>query len=196
MVQLERPTINFDAGQYVSVGFPEKIDMREYSVYSGPDDDVLEVLVRRVDGGLVSPQLVDLEPGDRVRVEGPFGFFTIPEENRSERFLWVSTGTGIAPFRSFVRAYPDLDYTLLHGVRRMVELYDWSEYEPDRKVACVSREEGGDFRGRVTDYLRGHPPSPETQCYLCGNAAMIYEVYDILQNQGVDTDRIHAEVYF
>ncbi|MFW5797693.1 MAG: ferredoxin--NADP reductase [Spirochaetota bacterium] len=196
VVQLERPRIDFEPGQYVNVGFPEEIDMREYSVYSGPEDELLEILVRHVDHGLISPRLDRVQAGDHLQVEGPFGFFTIPEEIRGESFLWVSTGTGIAPFRSFVRAYPRLDYHLLHGVRRSGELYDWHEYEPDRRTACVSREGGGGFHGRVTEYLRLHPVDPGTYCYLCGNADMIYEVYDILQNQGIEPDRIHAEVYF
>jgi ferredoxin--NADP+ reductase/benzoate/toluate 1,2-dioxygenase reductase subunit len=32
--------------------------------------------------------------------------------------------------------------------------------------------------------------------YLCGNSQMIHEVYDILNEQAIESDRIHAEVYF
>lgn len=195
-VSLERGDLDFLPGQYINVGLPDEIDMREYSVYSGPEDEELEILVRYVEQGLVSKRLAGLGAGDELRVEGPFGFFTIPEEVRDRPLLWVSTGTGISPFRSFVRAYPGLDYRLIHGVRRASELYEWSEYDPSRRVACISREAGGDYSGRVTDYLREHPVQSGTHCYLCGNADMIYEVYDILQDQGVDSDLIHAEVYF
>jgi len=36
----------------------------------------------------------------------------------------------------------------------------------------------------------------QTQGDLCGNADMIYEVYDILQHEDVDPDRVHAVFYF
>jgi len=65
-----------------------------------------------------------------------------------------------------------------------------------RLVACVSREAGGDFHGRVTDYLRRHPVQPATLCYLCGNSDMIYEAVDILKGYGVPPAHLFAEVYF
>ncbi len=199
-VGLEDDGLRFEPGQYVNVGMVDDIEMREYSIYTAPEDDVLEILVRRVDQGLVSRKLGALCAGAKLRVEGPFGFFTIPQEERESSHLFVSTGTGIAPFRSFVRAYPELDYTIIQGVRYRRELYDWDEYRADRRVACVSREAGGDFRGRTTDYLRHHAQhhriGPDTRCYLCGNCDMIYESYDILRGFGVASDAIHAEVYF
>jgi ferredoxin-NADP reductase len=146
--------MRFEPGQYVNIGFPGEMYMREYSIYSGPEDEHLEILVRVVDGGLLSPKLDRVTPGTELQVDGPFGFFTIPEDARHGTFIFVSTGTGIAPFRSFVRAYPELDYLLIHGARRLDERYDWDEYAPDRRIACISREEGGDLSGRTTDWLR------------------------------------------
>jgi ferredoxin--NADP+ reductase/benzoate/toluate 1,2-dioxygenase reductase subunit len=197
VLRLDRHGLAFQPGQYINVGVKGEIDMREYSVYSGPDDDYLEILVKEVDGGYVSKKLHNAHSGDEMLVEGPFGFFLIDEEQRAQHpFLFVATGTGISPFRSFVRAYPELDYTLLHGVKYADERYDHEEYDPNRTVSCVSRESGGDYRGRVTDYLREHPVSPDTLCYLCGNCDMIYEAFDILQSQGVPAEQLYAEVYF
>jgi NAD(P)H-flavin reductase len=80
--------------------------MREYSVYSSPGDEYLEILVKEVDGGYVSTRLGALKPGDGVAVDGPFGFFTIDEDWRDHRYVFVATGTGISPFHDFVRSYP------------------------------------------------------------------------------------------
>jgi ferredoxin--NADP+ reductase/benzoate/toluate 1,2-dioxygenase reductase subunit len=44
--------------------------------------------------------------------------------------------------------------------------------------------------------LEEHPVDAETRCYLCGNSSMIHDVYDILEAQGVSSEKIHAEVYF
>jgi ferredoxin--NADP+ reductase/benzoate/toluate 1,2-dioxygenase reductase subunit len=95
-----------------------------------------------------------------------------------------------------VGSYPELNYRLLHGVRYGSELYDRKIFDPRRFVACVSREPGGDFHGRVTDYLRQHPVDPAARCYLCGNSDMIYEAIDILRGYGVPSAHLFAEVYF
>lgn len=197
VVRLERRGLEFDSGQYIHVGPLPGFDRREYSVYSSPEDDFLEILVKEVDEGEVSPRLRQLQKGEQVDVEGPFGFFRIEEGDRSRPFLFIATGTGISPFHSFSRTWPDLDYRLVHGIRNDRELYEHGDYPGDRLVRCISRQSGsGDFDGRVTDWLKSNPPPEPSMVYLCGNCDMIYEVYDILGEQGIPADRIHAEVYF
>ena len=197
VVRLQRNGLQFEPGQYVTVGLDGEVDAREYSIYSCPHDDYLEILVKRVPGGYLSPRLQRLVPGQKLHVDGPFGFFTISEAQRAgARFLFIASGTGISPFHCFARAYPGIDYTLLHGVRRCNERYEMNTYQRARYTACVSRQNGGDFSGRVTDYLRRHPVDPASLCYLCGNCDMIYEAFDILKEQGVAAERLFAEVYF
>lgn len=196
VLRFERGPMDFEPGQYVTVGVKGDIDVREYSVFSAPSEDYLEILVKRVEGGYVSPRLHALGPGDELEVEGPFGFFTIPEDARASRnLLFVATGTGISPFRSFVRAYPGLRYRLLHGVRRFGDLYVREEFDTERFVPCLSREDGA-YRGRVTDYLRDRPLEGNPACYLCGSCDMIYEAFDILQTRGVSPADLYAEVYY
>jgi len=197
VLRIDRNNIEFEPGQYVSLGLVGDINMREYSIYSGVSDEYLEVLVREVQEGYVSKLLKRLEAGDALELEGPFGFFTIDSEAREAgKFLFVATGTGISPFHCFERSYPGLDYRLVHGVRTCAERFDMDMFPRDRYVSCVSREEGGDYRGRVTEYLRENPVDPDTYCYLCGNCDMIYEAFDILTQQGVSPERLFAEVYF
>jgi ferredoxin/flavodoxin---NADP+ reductase len=187
--------MDFAPGQHIAVGICGSIDMREYSIYSaGPD--YLEILVKVVEGGAVSRALAELKPGDPVTVDGPFGYFTVDPEWRSNRYRFIATGTGISPFRMITEAYPGIDYTLLHGTRYTGETIDPDRFDPPRLVRCVSREAGGDFHGRVTDYLRAEGTDPDARYYLCGNCDMIYEVFDILQDGGVPHSHIFAEVYF
>jgi len=197
VLRLEKNGLEFEPGQYINVGPAGEVDMREYSVYSSPGDDYLEILVKEVEGGYVSPRLAVCRPGDEVNVDGPFGFFVIEEEARHGKPLqFIATGTGISPFHSFVRAYPELSYRVLHGTRYLSERYETEVFDRERYVSCVSREEGGAFHGRVTDHLREHPVDPESLCYLCGNCDMIYEAFDILKWQGVPPEHLFAEVYF
>jgi ferredoxin--NADP+ reductase/benzoate/toluate 1,2-dioxygenase reductase subunit len=196
VLRFERNGLEFSPGQYVNVGITGRHDVREYSVYSGVGDDAMEILVKEVEGGLVSQRLRRCRPGDELTVEGPFGFFTIaPQALRERHFVLIGTGTGISPFHCFAASYPDLDYRVLHGVRAPAECYEHGVFG-GRVTSCVSRGRGGDFQGRVTDYLRSHPVEPGWLCYLCGNCDMIYEAFDILRSQGVPSRQLFAEVYF
>lgn len=197
VLRLSRRGLAFRAGQHILLGEAGSIHNREYSIYSGEQDDFFEVLVKEVADGLVSKQLKKLKPGSKLQLEGPLGFFTLePEGIQKGKFLFIATGTGIAPFHSFVRSYPQINYRLLHGVRFATEAYDKGAYTTDTHILCTSGDDNGDFNGRVTDYIRQHPVAPDTQCYLCGNFNMIHEVFDLLEQQGLPPENVHAEVYF
>lgn len=190
----ERP---FSAGQHVILGIKNENNAREYSVYSAETDDYFEVLVKEVLDGDVSKRLKKLKPGSQLQMDGPLGFFTLePESLKSEKVVLIATGTGIAPFRSFVRSFPGLNYHVLHGVRHGHEAYDKDEYDSGRFTLCTSGDHSGDFHGRVTDYLREHKMDANAHYYLCGNVKMIHEAFDILTAKGVPQDNLHAEVYF
>jgi ferredoxin/flavodoxin---NADP+ reductase len=203
VLRFTREGLEFAAGQWVALGLPGSRDQREYSVYSSPREDWLEVLVREIPEGAVSGPLHRLRPGDPVEVDGPHGSFRLVEGTRAApRFLFLATGTGISPFHCFVTANAGLDYQLLHGVRSPGERYDHAAFEEDRLVACISGPDasatgpGPVYRGRLTGWAAGHPVEPSSYCYLCGNSDMIYEAYGILRRQGVPPGNIFAEVYF
>lgn len=197
LLTFERPGFPFQTGQYLSLGLPGHREQREYSIYSGEGDPHLTVLVKEVAEGLVSRRLARLVPGDLVHVDGPFGYFTLePALRTGAPLLFLATGTGISPFHSFVRTRPDLEYTLLHGVRHTADLALEEGFAPDRLISCVSREPGGAFQGRVTDRLRLLDVAPDTRAFLCGNCDMIYEAFDLLRTAGVSSDHIYTEVYF
>jgi len=208
VLRVERKGFEFIPGQCVNLGLPKEAINREYSTYSGKDEKYLEFLIKTIRGGALSPKLSKLKPSDLVTIDGAYGLFTIPRpEDTNKKYLFVGTGTGIAPFHSFALSYPGLDYTVLHGVSYGNEQYDKKDYPKGRYVACISRTQnnnlnrfpigsGMTWNGRVTGYLREHPVDPETICYLCGNSDMINEAYDILRGQGVNGTNIITEVFF
>lgn len=197
VLRLERNGLDFIPGQYISIGKAGSIDKRDYSIYSSLDDDFLEVIIREVKEGSVSKSLKKMKPGEKIELEGPFGFFRLkPEDEPTGNFLFIASGTGISPFHSIVRSHPGLNYSLLHGVRHAEEGYDKKDYSNGKHVLCTSRDGSGDYYGHVTDYIRENPVSKDTLCYLCGNVEMINDVYDILEEQGVPSGNMHAEVYF
>ena len=197
LLTFERPSWNFQTGQYISLGLPGQREQREYSIYSGENEDSLTVLVKEVENGLVSRRLAAVRPGDRLHVDGPFGYFTLEAPLKTGGpLLFLATGTGISPFHSYITTRPDLEYTLLHGVRQASELELERDFDPSRTVSCVSRETGGQYRGRITERLKTLDIAPATHAFLCGNCDMIYEAFDLLRATGVSSDRIYTEVYF
>lgn len=197
ILRFDRHNMEFTAGQHITLGIPGDNQVREYSIYSTIHDPFLEVLIKEVDDGMVSRRLRKLRKGDKLSVDGPFGFFiTDGEERINSKYLFVATGTGLAPFHSLAGSYAGLDYKIIHGVRLSEEGYERDSYPADRYILCTSRDKQGDFEGRVTDYLALNEVDPDTLVYLCGNCDMIYEVYDLLTSRGIDSDQIKTEVYF
>ncbi|QGY45954.1 oxidoreductase [Maribellus comscasis] len=197
VVRIERNGFIFQTGQFVMLS-PEKLaQQREYSVYSGEHDPYIEVLIREVEGGNTSKRLKLLHPGDKIKLDGPFGFFKFhPDMFAGDLFLFVATGTGISPFHSFIRTFPNLDYQLVHGVRYGTEAYEHDDFTKSRITLCTSGDSSGDFEGRVTDYMALQKLNPDTNCFLCGNSEMITEMFDILTTKGVPVSNIYSEVYF
>jgi ferredoxin--NADP+ reductase/benzoate/toluate 1,2-dioxygenase reductase subunit len=196
VMRIDRNDMIFKAGQHITLGIPGNNQVREYSIYSTEQDPSLEVLIKEVEVGSVSKQLRKIIPGELLEVDGPFGYFTLDEKKMDVPYLFIGTGTGIAPFRSIAGSYPGLNYTLLHGVRFAEDGYERHHYPSGRYVLCTSRDNHGDFHGRVTDYLKQHELNSDTLVYLCGNCDMIYDVYDLLTSKGFPSANIKTEVYF
>lgn len=197
VLRVERKGFEFTPGQCVNLGLQKEAINREYSSYSGVNEKYLEFLIKTIKGGALSPKLQKLKIGDEVTIDGAYGLFTIAKpENNKNRYVFIGTGTGIAPFHSFALSYPKLNYQILHGVSYKNEQYDAKDYSAGKYISCVSRESGCNFHGRVTDYLHKNPVDPKNIFYLCGNSNMINEVYDILRGQGVNGTNIITEVFF
>ncbi len=209
VLRVERNGFEFVPGQCVNIGLVKTGVNREYSTYSGVQDKHLEFLIKEIDGGAVSRALIKLKKSNRVSIFGAYGLFTIQNpEDKKKKYTFIGTGTGIAPFHSYVRSYPVIDYQILHGIRTKEERYDYKDYEQKRYIACLSRERGnglpreytrndtGIFYGRITDYLKQTKIDPGRLYYLCGNSEMINDVYDILREAGVGGSNIITEVFF
>ncbi len=196
LLQLERKNFAFVPGQCVNIGLVREGVNREYSSYSSPKEKKLEFLIKKVEGGAVSPKLQQLKKGDKVSLDGAYGLFILDEKQLNKKHVFIGTGTGIAPFHCFVSTYPDLDYLVIHGVRHNREQYDRKDYKKGKYIACVSREKGGYYQGRVTDYLRTTKIDKNVRYYLCGNSEMINDVYDLLSEAGVSGTNIVTEVFF
>ena len=197
VLSLPESRFSFRAGQHVSVSIAGDYQSREYSIYSPEENPTLELLVKEVEGGHFSPKLKNLKRGDFVEVHGPFGKFGLDERKRNTHLhVFISSGTGIAPFHSIVESNQGLNYLLLHGIRNAGEAYEKESYEDERYIPCTSRDKGGKFNGRVTDYLLRSEFGKNTAFYLCGNSDMIFDAMEIIKQKGFTREDVVVEVYF
>ncbi|RKZ71610.1 MAG: oxidoreductase [Gammaproteobacteria bacterium] len=196
LLRVKRNDIIFKAGQCFSLA-PTGLGInREYSIYSGENDDYLEFIIKIVENGTVTPKFKPLKAGDNIEIAGPYGEFCLDINKLNHTYLFIATGTGIAPFHSFVKTYPDINYQIIHGIRYNNEKYDSTDYKTGKYIACVSREETIDFKGRITDYLKTMEIAKNTISYLCGNRAMLIDAYDILREKEISGNNIITEVFF
>ncbi|MCG8452917.1 MAG: FAD-binding oxidoreductase [Spirochaetales bacterium] len=191
VLRFERLGMSFVPGQYLLLEVDG--EYREYSIYSSMHADFLEILVREVPEGYVTPRLRKLKVGDSLFLDGPIGEFRPYAEAQSVLFL--ATGTGIAPFHSAVLSYPHLDYTLVHGIRYEDETMESQDFDSHRYIPSVSQPTSG-MGEHVTDWLSRHPLGTNGDVFLCGNGAMVVDATAILMDQGVHSLRIQAEAYF
>jgi len=198
-LSLEREGLVFVPGDCLALFAADGRVSRPYSIASGIHDECVRFVIRHMPGGVVSSFLSSRKSGDAVRVSPPFGWFR-PGENFTERpFVFIATGTGIAPFLAFLRSYPELKPAqLFYGVRNVKDLCEpeWLLTRAPAKIA-VSREKAEPYHhGRITTLLAASPVSADTDFYLCGLDVMIDEVTVMLEQRGIDITRIHRECFF
>jgi hypothetical protein len=57
IIKLEKNGLSFKSGQHINAGPANSIHTREYSIYNGENDDFLEIMVKEVSDGFISPVL-------------------------------------------------------------------------------------------------------------------------------------------
>jgi len=92
----------FRAGQYIEFILSDKT-RRAFSLANAPSDDKdLELHLRLVEGGRFTEHVFNvMKEKAIVRIEGPFGSFSINEKSNRPLIL-IAGGTGFAPIKSMV----------------------------------------------------------------------------------------------
>ena len=213
----------FEPGQYMTIGvFADgKLVQRPYSVASPPaeaGEGGYEFYVRLVPLLRFTTLLWRLPIGHGMRMIGPKGKFLLePDDKRTH--LYVSTGTGIAPFISMIRQ-TQLDgkprkTVVLHGCsyvdelgyRDVMESWQRDGSYPLHYVPTISRP--NDPRNAGWSGLTGRAEAvvgrvckemglrPErTVVYICGNPDMILNVEADLMGRGFPEFHVKKELYW
>ena len=197
-LQLERGDVQFEPGACVAL-FSDSVESRPYSIAAGTGEDILRFLIRRVPNGIVSNWLAQRKPGDKVQASAPFGWFRPGRAVPGSRSVFIATGTGIAPFLSYLRSNPlQIPELCLYGVRRQEEAFNLNELQNmgNFQLALSQEAVNNHFYGRVTGLLEQVPFAADIHYYLCGLDTMIDEISSWLENHGVEYTKIHREIFF
>ena len=213
--------INFIPGQLVQLGIPwnEKwgsggpILTRNYSVASWPDGtNKFELIVTNLIGGKMCDYLFnDARIGDEVVYRGPMGVFTLPEDLMERDIYFVSTGSGISPFRSMINwlyenETPFKNIKLFFGTRTEKDIVYREELERLQEqmpnfeyIPTLSREK---VPGIAEGYVHKHyldlidKLDHKPLVYYCGWDRMIREGRDHLAERGFEMSKdIRVEIF-
>ena len=221
-VRFQGEPIPFEPGQYLTIGVESngKLIQRPYSVASSARelDDGYEFYLRLVLGGQFTPLLWRAEVGQGMSMRGPKGKFVLePDDDRTHVF--ISSGTGIAPFISMMKTLlidgQPRPAIVLHGAsyqhdlgyRELLEEWQASGEYPVRYIPSVSRPgdaENEPWSGRVGRVEAIVPAvydelalTPENSiAYICGNPDMITAVDQLLLERGFPQEQIKKELYW
>jgi ferredoxin--NADP+ reductase len=241
-VRTDEPREEFSAGQYTTIGtlgseerslnsvvpidqVPDgKMVTRPYSIASASHDvQNFEFYISQVKSGQLTPRLFNLAQGSRMWVDDKIlGIFTLGETPPNSNIVMIATGTGLAPYISFLRTYinlhRDVKLAVIHGAAFPWDLGYFSElsfiqstfanfyYLP---TLLRADESWTGLRGYVQDHLQsgllesvGIEINPEkTHFFLCGNPKMVEAVSSYLGERNYkrytkfNSGALHIEEY-
>jgi NAD(P)H-flavin reductase len=205
----------FAPGQFVMLDLPidSKIKTRSYSIASAPEgNNIIELVISLNEQGLGTPYLFnEVKVGTKLPLSQPAGKFMKPPVSTDLDICMVCTGTGIAPFRSFLidlisKKLPYKNIDLIFGTRFEKDILYKEEMEElsrtipgFRFITVLSREQSPSYTGEKgyvhQIYQDLYSIQRPAHFYLCGWKVMIKEAIQHLQDMGYDKKTIKFELY-
>jgi ferredoxin--NADP+ reductase len=243
-VETDEPREGFEAGQYTVLGLygregrssnstaemdpadPDELIRRPYSISSAiTETRQLEFYITQVKSGQLTPRLFNLELGSRLYIGKRItGVFKLDETPPGKDIVMIATGTGVAPYISFIRSHlterPDSRMVIIQGAAKQWDLGYYSELSfLDRNFANFTYlptlpeedEHWDGYRLWIDEMLEADIIREEadiqvdpdrTHFFLCGNPKMIEIVsawlYDLgyVKHSRRDPGSLHVEEFW
>jgi len=211
--------LNYQAGQYINIILDDD-SKRSFSFAKAPpdparpapapDDSVIELHVRRVEGGRYTTHVFEhMRVGDTIDFEGPIGRFTLRDSERP--ILMIAGATGFAPIKSI------LEDAFRRGVRRPIQLYwgarteddlylqdqlqSWqAEHDNFKYVPVLSGlADAAPWKGRRglvhQALLTDHPDLNGYEIYVCGSVRMVEAAVPDFLSHGLVEDYCFSDAF-
>jgi ring-1,2-phenylacetyl-CoA epoxidase subunit PaaE len=189
---------------------------RSYSICSAPHENKLKVAIKKVEGGLFSSFAnKTLKQNDVLEVMSPTGRFNAHlSKNESPKYLAIAAGSGITPIIAIIKhtlqTQSNSSFTLIYGSKNRSAIIFFEELEDLKNkymerftlINVLSREkiDAEIFHGRINkikltalEKLINYKKTDAA--YLCGPEEMIFSSSEFLQEQGLDKNKIHFELF-
>lgn len=192
--------INFKAGQFLQVTLQNNPLLKHYlSISSSPTEKCHLEFTKKLSQSDFSKALDALKPGDELKIQYPFGKFTLEDNPAPEgKIAFLSGGIGITPIRSIVKDVVDrnlgLDMVLVYSNRTVKDIVfkdDLSAMQkmyPKLRVAHVLCETEPGFKCSVgyinASIIRNEVPDyKERRFFLCGPPGMVEAMRKMLSDE-------------
>jgi len=215
--------LDYKAGQFLTVicTVNGKQERRAYSLCSSPHADAFPAIaVKVIPNGLVSNYLFEFSSaGKGIELLEPMGNFVFePKADNRRHIILYAAGSGITPLFSIIKSalkMEPLSYiTLIYGNRnidsiifkeQITELQQQNSTRfqvihsltspPDKWYGATGRI-SAEMLNEILDQSEPILPVSETLHYMCGPAAMMDSVKEVLASRGVSKSTIFHESFF
>ena len=210
---------DFTQGQYLTFrrDFEGEELRRSYSICAGLDEGILQVGIKRVEGGAFSTFAnEDLRVGDTLQAMSPMGrFFTPLDAATPKQYLGFAGGSGITPVLSILKTTlarePGSTFTLVYANKGVATIMFREELE-DLKNTYMGRfnvihiletdaQEIDLFTGRVSQEKCGElfkgwiDIAHVDTAFICGPEPMMLGIAAALRAHGLDDAQIKFELF-
>jgi propane monooxygenase reductase subunit len=208
---VEPAEIKFFPGQYVDISIPGTDETRSFSMANTSSrDGRLEFVIKVYPDGLFSHFLdATLQAGDRLRLTGPYGVFTLREGD--DDLVFIGGGAGMAPILSLLRSMAERGLTrkatYYYGARGRRDLCFEDElraledclpgfrYIPALSEPAADEDWDGET-GLITDVVKRHAGGlAGVHAYVCGPPPMVEAALPLLATLGVAEKRIYYDKF-
>ncbi|MCF6306359.1 MAG: 2Fe-2S iron-sulfur cluster-binding protein [Flavobacteriaceae bacterium] len=214
-----KETFKFKQGQYLTLRttINDEDIRRSYSLCSSPLENEWKVAVKQISEGKFSTFVNQtLKKGDTLQVMKPMGrFFVEVEIDKAKNYIAFVAGSGITPIISIIKTHlakePKSTFQLFYLSKNSNTIIFKNElkalvlkYGNRLKVfhfLTQEKQENDLFNGRVTSEKLKQITSEiinineVDECFLCGPEEMIFLVKDEFISLGLNSDKIHFELF-
>lgn len=190
---------------------------RSYSICSSPLEGELRIAIKKVPDGRFSTWAHQaITKGSLLSVLPPTGkFYTKLDAGNTKHYMAFAAGSGITPLLSIIKTTlatePASHFTLVYGNKNRATIIFKEELEALKNKFLsrfsvhhiLSREKTDNpfGQGRIDtekcEYVFQHLANIKN-CdvfFVCGPAAMIFSLQNFLKEKGVESNKIHFELF-
>src|SRR3989344_4177820 len=202
--------IDFKPGQYMMMELEtgDEENTHPLSIASSPTEDFL-LFSTKISQSSFKKKLDSLKIGDKVKLKGPMGIFTLKED--AKEIVFLGGGIGITPFRDMIKYASDkklpIKMILLYSNRTPADIVyrdEWPLFEKQNQnlkvVNTITQPEGTDWNGRtgrVNDSMIKEFCNDinNSLFYICGPPGMVTELSELLKTMNVPQQNIKVEKF-